>query len=114
VWEAVWDNGLDGVGEDKYGSILLELYRKADVMDIARQDKLKVRISNQSITGTLLINGAEQGFQRYKDAQGGAEDAGHVRRECLRQETRRAGAKAEGSRGRSGGLGFSWHQLCRP
>jgi len=28
--------GLDGVGEEKYGGILIELYRKADVMDIAR------------------------------------------------------------------------------
>jgi hypothetical protein len=42
VWEAVWDQGLDGVGEEKYGGILLELYEKLDVMDIARQDKLKV------------------------------------------------------------------------
>lgn len=114
MWEAVWDKGLDGVGEDKYGSILLELYRKADVMDIARQDKLKVRISIQPITETLLMHGAEQGFQRYKDAQGGAEDAGHVRRGCLRQETGRAGGKAEGSRGRRGRLGLSWHQLCHP
>ena len=42
VWEAVWDQGLDGVGEEKYGGILLELYAKLDVMDIARQHKLKV------------------------------------------------------------------------
>jgi len=64
--------GLDGVCKEKYGGILIELYQKADVMDIARKDKLKVRLPIQSITETLLMNDAEQSFQCYKDAQGGS------------------------------------------
>jgi len=99
VWEAVWDMGFDGVGKEKYGGILIELYRKADVMDIARQDKLKVRLAIQSITETPLINDVEQSLQSYKDVQIGSEDAGQFRREYQCHKARQTSKGTEDPRG---------------